>query len=726
MARMQSARAVAISTPLGDDVLLFHHMTATEALGRLFQFEVDLLSEEKTIKFDALLGQNVTVRLELPNRETRYFNGFVSRFSQEGAIGDLCAYRATVHPWLWFLTRTADCRIFEKDTFAGEMTVPNIVKQVFRERGFTDFEDALSGTYRTWNYCTQYRETDFNFVSRLMEQEGIYYYFRHEADKHTLVLSDSVSSHGPLSGYEQVPYFPPDEHARRERDHIYDWSISQEVQPGAYALNDFDFKRPKANLQAKSSTQRNHARAGMEIYDYPGEYTYTEEGETYARARLEELQTEFEQGQGQANARGLAVGNLFTLTDYPRQDQNREYLITAATHDVMSDAYGSTAIAETDEPYTCSFEAVDSKQPYRSARVTPKPLVQGPQTAMVVGPSGDEIYTDQYGRVKVRFHWDHETGKADEERSCWIRVAQVWAGSKWGGITIPRIGQEVIVEFLEGDPDLPIITGRVYNADQMPPYALPANRTQSGIKSRSSKGGTPENFNEIRFEDQKGSEEMYIHAEKDQTTVVENDRTESVGHDETISIGHDRTETVGNNETISIGANRTESVGANESITVAQNRTRNVGQNEVVNVALTRTHHVGVNEMINVGAAQEITVGAAQTLAVGLQRAVSVGLNQDVNIGNSLSESVGNDHSEDVGDNRTASIGKDDSLKVGKNLTIEAGDQVMIKTGKASILMKKDGTITIQGKDITIKGSGKIVVQASKDMVLKAKKILEN
>ena len=459
MAQLQTVRPVEIITPLGDDVLLFHRMTATEELDK-----------------------------------TRYFNGFVSRFSQEGTFDDFNAYSVTVHPWLWFLTRTADCRIFQ------EKKVPDIIKEVFREHGFTDFEETLSGSYRIWEYCVQYRETDFNFVSRLMEQEGIYYYFKHEINKHILVISDSVSSHEAYPGYEKLPYFPPDEHLRRERDHIYDWNISQEVQPGVYALNDFDFTRPKANLEVKASVKREHARATMEIYDYPGEYPDTGDGENYVRARIEELQAEHEQVHGQANARGLAVGSLFELTDYPREDQNREYLIVSATHQVESDAYSSGSGSGAEEVYSCSFTALHSKQPYRPARTTPKPMVQGPQTAIVVGPSGEEIYTDKYGRVKVSFHWDRNS-KSDENSSCWVRVAQVWAGTKWGGIQIPRIGQEVIIEFLEGDPDRPIITGRVYNNDNMPPNDLPASATQSGIKSRSSKGGNADKFNEIRFDD---------------------------------------------------------------------------------------------------------------------------------------------------------------------------------------------------------------------------------
>ncbi len=558
---IQAARQVAVATPLGEDVLLFHRMAAAEELGRLFHFELDLLSKDPNINFEDLLGQNVTVRLELADNKTRYFNGFVSRFSMTGTYGGYIAYHAIVSPWLWFLTRTADCRIFQ------DKTVPDIIKEIFRGHGFSDFEEALSGSYRSWEYCVQYRETDFNFVSRLMEQEGIYYYFKHDNGKHSLVLADSISSHEPFSGYEQIPYFPPDRNRHRELESIYDWNISQEVQPGVYTLNDFDFERPKANLQVKSALPRRHALAEMEIYDYPGEYLQTAEGETYARARIEELQARFEQVQGRTNARGLSVGSLFELTGYPRNDQNREFLISSASHNIEVDEYESMPSSGDNEVYSCNFTVLRSDQPFRPARITPKPIIQGPQTAVVVGPAGDEIHTDKYGRVKVRFHWDRES-KGDEKSSCWIRVAQLWAGSKWGGIHIPRIGQEVIVEFLEGDPDRPIITGRVYNADNMPPYDLPANATQSGIKSKSSAKGNPNNLNELRFEDKKGDEQVFIHAEKNMDIRVKADRFETVGSSRHLHVEKDKREHIENNRHEKIVNDHYEEIGKDRHLTI--------------------------------------------------------------------------------------------------------------------------------------------------------------
>ena len=706
MAQMQAERAVEIFTPLGNDVLLFHRMTATEALGRLFQFDLDLLSKDPNIRFEDLLGKNITVRLELPQDKTRYFNGFVSRFSLTGSLGDLSAYNATVHPWLWFLTRTADCRIFQ------EMTVPDIIKQVFRDHGFTDFEEALSGTYRQWLYCVQYRETDFNFVSRLMEQEGIYYYFKHESNKHQLVLSDSVSSHEAFPGCEKLPFFPPDEHLRREEHHVYEWTVSQEVQPGVYALNDFDFERPKANLQVKSSIQRAHARAEMEIFDYPGEYTQTNEGDAYVRARIEELQAEYEQVHGQANARGLCVGSLFELVDYPRQDQNREYLVVSATHEMESAAYTSGSGGQGEDTYSCRFTALHSQQPYRPSRITPKPMVQGPQTAIVVGPSGEEIYTDKYGRVKVQFHWDRY-GKKDQNSSCWVRVASVWAGAKWGGIQIPRIGQEVIVEFLEGDPDRPIITARVYNNDNMPPWELPANATQSGIKSRSSKGGNADNFNEMRFEDKKGVEEIYLHGEKNWTINIENDKNQSIGHNEVLLVVNNRTNTIGVNQTESIGANLSQSVGSNKTEIVTAFSAESVGAAKALTIGAGYQVSVGAAMNVTVGGLTSLEVGGALMEFVGMKKAVKVGGSESVDIGKDQDISITGDMKHQVSGKRTDAVKKEYTLR-SKKITIQAEDEILLVAGKAKVLLKKNGDIQINGNKINVKGSSDVVIKGNK------------
>jgi len=533
---------IQVKSELGKDVLLFRGFSATEQLGRLFQFDVDVLSTDAGIQLQDVLGKPMTVQMDLPGGGGRYFNGLVSRFSQEGAVGSLTWYHATLRPWLWFLTRTADCQIFQ------EMTVPDIIKKVFKDKGFTDVEDKLAGTYRSWLFCVQYRETAFNFVSRLMEQEGIYYYFKHTDGKHQLVLADDYSSHEPFPDYDTIPFYPPTASERRERDHISEWSVAKEVQTGTFVLDSYDFEKPKGDLLVKSTIKKNHAHDDAEFFDHPGEYLVSGEGNAYVNARVQELAVQHEIAQGEGNAHGIAVGSLFSLDGCGREDQNREYLVVSTNCQAHEQGYESGAAAS-DLSFSCNFRAIPSEIPYRSPRVTPKPIVQGPQTAVVVGPQGEEIWTDKYGRIKVQFFWDRH-GNSDENSSCWMRVAQVWSGKTFGGIQIPRIGEEVLVNFLEGDPDQPLVTGRVYNADCMPPYKLPDNQTQAGFKTRSSKQGDAKTFNELRFEDKKGEEEIYLHAEKDFNRVVENNDTLKVGlddkdpGDQTIEIYNNRTTTL--------------------------------------------------------------------------------------------------------------------------------------------------------------------------------------
>lgn len=526
----QKHRFVSINTPLGEDALAIGSLRVEESLGRPFRIDVDLTSESGSVSFEEILGKNATIRLEVSGEKTRYFNGLVHRFVQTRMEGRHAHYRATLVPWLWFLTRTADCRIFQK------MKAPDILKQVFRDHGFSDFRDALTGSYFVWEYCVQYRETDFNFVSRLMEQEGIYYFFEHENGRHTLVLADGRNAHKPFPGYARVDYRGA-EGGVREKEYIFDWTTIKEVHAGVYSLNEFNFETPKSSLLAKSRMARAHALSEFEIYDYPGEYDEQGEAEGhYAKVRLQELQSRYEVAQGHANARGIAAGSVFSLDDYPRPDQNRDYLVTDAVIRVTGDDYVAGS-GSGEDFFSCAFSAVPSDTLYRPARTTPKPLIQGPQTAIVAGPKGEEIYTDKYGRVKLQFHWDRY-GKADEQSSCWVRVSQEWAGKKWGSMHIPRIGQEVIVEFLEGDPDCPIITGRVYNADAMPPYALPEEKTKSTLKSNSTKGG--DGFNEIRFEDKKGSEQIFIHGQKDLDVRVRNDVRETNYGNRDVRVGWEK------------------------------------------------------------------------------------------------------------------------------------------------------------------------------------------
>ena len=524
----QANSPLAINTPLGSDVLIIVSATITEQLGRMFTMELELSSEDPALDFSKIVGGNATIRLELDNNATRYWNGFVSRFVQTEADSKSGGrYRMTLVPWLWFLTRTADCRIFQA------MTVPDIIKQVFKDQGFTDIKDSLTGTYTAWENCVQYRETDFNFVSRLMEHEGIYYFFTHENGKHTLVLADDISAHAAFPNYDTIN-FRTGRGGFASSETITGWTLEQEVQPGAYSLNDFNFETPKTSLLAKSQISTPSSQSSFEVYDYPGEFGTQSDGTDYSQIRIQELHSRYEIVHGVTNARGIAAGYTFTLANSPRRDQNRKYLVTSASYHLSGYKYGSSGGggngSQEGELYACQFTAIDSTKPFRPARVTPKPLIQGPQTAMVVGPAGEEIHTDKYGRIVVQFHWDRY-GKADENSSCWVRVSQAaWAGKKYGAMYIPRVGHEVIVEFLEGDPDLPIVTGRVYNADAMPPYDLPANKTMTTLKSLSSKGGG--GFNELRFEDKKGEEQVFIHGEKNLDVRIKNNAYEWIGNDQ--------------------------------------------------------------------------------------------------------------------------------------------------------------------------------------------------
>jgi len=601
MAVTQKNRPLQIATPLGDDVLLFYRMNGSEHLGALFEYEIELLSENPTIEADALLGENVTVGMVTADGGWRYFNGYVTRFGQYGSLDVFAYYRATVRPWLWFLTRSANCRIFQ------QTSTPDIIKQVCKDQGFSHIQDRLGGSYAPREYCAQYRETDFNFISRLMEEEGIYYYFTHGNGAHHLVLADAASSHDPYPGYATIRYHPEEGDTDRSRvDHVHRWGFSHEVQTGAYALTDYDFKKPKADLLVKSAMAKPHRHAAYEFFDYPGLYSDTGQGGGLVRHRLEEHQAQFERCEGAGNARGLAAGYLFNLSEYPRKDQNREYLVVSAAYQMQNDAYLPSLHGAATETFACGFAATDRAQAYRPPRTTPKPLMHGAQTAVVVGPKGEEIHTDAYGRVKVQFHWDRY-GKADENSSCWVRVSQPLAGKSWGMVALPRIGQEVIVDFLEGDPDRPIVTGRVYNAAAMPPYPLPDNKHLSGIKTNSTKGGG--GFNELRFNDKKGAEQVFIHGEKDMDVRVKHDSLEWVGNERHLIVKKDLFEQVDGDRHVAVKGDHNEAVTGTISVKAGQDRQEKVGMKHALDAGMEIHLKAGMNVVIEAGLSITLKAG---------------------------------------------------------------------------------------------------------------------
>lgn len=563
----QANRPVRIKTPLGENVLLFGTMTGKEQLGRPFQYDLVLFSERHDLDYRDVIGQKVTIAVEKGDNDPRWFNGFISRFSQTRLEGNLCEYRATMVPWLWFLTRSSDCRIYQK------MTIPEIFKQVFSDHGFSDVIFRLHGSYNPWEYCVQYQETAFAFVSRLMEQEGIYYFFKHEKDKHSLVLCDTVGSHLEFQGYEELQY-RPGRAGDGIRDIIWNWVQEHEVQPGAYEVKDFDFMRPQRDKISSASQDRSHAVAQMEQFEYLGEMDSESDGTRYSRLRLEQRQAGHEIYVGEGDARGICTGVRFNLKGHLRRDLDKEYLTTWTEFCIESAPFETAAQAGGEFVYVARLGAIPVTQEYRSPRHTPKPMIHGPQTAIVVGPAGEEIYTDKYGRVKVRFHWDRYN-KADENASCWIRVAQVWAGKGWGAVYTPRVGQEVVVEFLEGDPDRPLITGRVYNEMALPPYELPANKTITTTKSNSTKGGN--GFNEIRFEDKKGEEQIFIHGEKNLDLRIKKDAFETVDNDSHLTVKKDKHEHVENNRDEIVDADHKEKIGKDRHLKVVGKEAKAVG-----------------------------------------------------------------------------------------------------------------------------------------------------
>ncbi len=534
----QDNRFIAIDTQLGKDKLLLVRFTCREAVSRLYEIDAEVASEDFAVDFDKILGTAVTIKVMRGDNSYRYFSGVVSRFVQTSGIGEVARYEMRIVPWFWFLTRTADCRIFQNKS------VPDIVKAVFSLYPFADSKPNLTGEYKPKEYQVQYRETDFNFVSRLLEQEGISYYFEHdEKGKHTMHLVDAPTSFNPYKGYETIDWAGTRGEAL-DKQAILEWTYERSVQPGKYATTDFNFKTPSTPLLAPVENLPGHAAKEFEIFDAPGEYEAKAVGDELAKIRLQELQSSQELASGSGNSRGVLVGHTFQLGLPPRDDlKEKKWLVTEAVHRAVSDPFYAHRGGQKDE-FSTRFSVVNATTLWRPARSTPKPTIPGPQTAFVCGPKGNDIHTDEYGRVKVKFHWDRES-KGDENSSCWIRVSQHWAGKQWGTMMIPRTGQEVVVEFLEGDPDRPLITGRVYNAETMPPYKLPDFATVSTWKSLTTPDGG--GFNEIRFEDKKDSEMFFMQAQKDQDTRVLHDQKLFVGNDQHIIVKHDHFTKIENN-----------------------------------------------------------------------------------------------------------------------------------------------------------------------------------
>jgi type VI secretion system secreted protein VgrG len=524
------------------DALQFRSVSAREEMSRLYEFNVMALSEgDAVIDTGALLGTDAVVTIQTGHDGPRYLHGMVARAGLESSSGSLVAWRLQLRPWLWKLTRRADTRIFQN------MTVEAIIKKVF-ENYTGDVVFELQGAFAPRVYCVQYRETDFNFVCRLLEEEGMYFFHRHTRDKHTLVICNAMTSHADVPGYASIKYRDSQDQMT-DLEAITEWRHTHELTTGKVVLTDYDFLKPATSLLVDHSSTQTTAPAALEHYDYPGLYTEKDRGRNLARVRMQELDAHVLRVSGATTTvPALCVGYRFALQDHVLASENTDHVVLS-TH--IEAQYAGYESGQGENQFHCRFSAMRYAHVYRPDRSTPKPVIPGPQTAVVVGPSGEEIYTDEHGRVKVQFHWDR-LGTNDDNSSCWLRVASQWAGKAWGMISLPRIGQEVVVDFLEGDPDQPLVTSRVYNAVQVPPYALPDNKTVSTIKSQSSKGGTTANANELRFEDKKDSEYIWFQAEKDMRHLVKHNSNTWIKANEHRIIGGNFTEKIHGKQQVTV------------------------------------------------------------------------------------------------------------------------------------------------------------------------------
>ena len=672
MCASQVNRQISVKSALGEDVLLFSAMSTTEELGRLPEFRVQMLSVKRELEIGKVLGKPMSIEVDTHNGGVRHFHGIVTRFGHTGSTGyegQYSTYEAVIHPWLWLLKKGSNCRIFQ-----GESVIQIVKKVCAPYGGMVALETTgLTVDYKALEYCVQYRETDFDFVSRLLEDAGIYYYFTYKADSHTMVLADASNTHAPIAGYGALKFSAGSQSGGLSEESVSRWSSAGEIQTTSYQLNDYNFVKSQASasggLNVVSGISAAFEQASYQMYDYPGLYTEQDDGKVLARARIERLHGQVEHIDALTDARGLFAGGLFTLAEHPREDQNRKYLITGTRHQIKGGDYGSGGGCEPFE-FECRVSAIFSGYAYRPLRSVARPVVQGPQTAFVVGKSGEEIYSDEYGRIKVQFHWDQQ-GTDDEKSSCWMRVSQSWAGKGWGAMTVPRVGMEVIVSFLEGDPDRPLVTGCVYNSGAMPPYALPEHQSRSTFKTNSSKDGG--GFNELRFEDKKGAEEIFVQAERDYNRVVKNNDTLKVGFE--VAKKGDQTIDIKNNQAITIGAD--------QALTVGNDRTVSIGHDEKVEVKN--------NQAIKVKVDQTLDVGAKQTVSVGSDQATTVGGKQQVDIGSTL--------------------------------VIEAGTSILLKVGGSSIKIEA-AKITIKSAEIEISADANAKLKAGAMMEVKAGAIM--
>jgi type VI secretion system secreted protein VgrG len=691
----QENRQARIDTPLGEDVLLLQRFSGSEALSSDYAYSATVLSEDMAIDGNAIVGKRISITYFDEDGRTRDFNGFVSRFEYSQQVEEpakLTAYNLTMVPWMWFLKHNVDCQIFQN------MNAPEIIRQIFSELGFNDFRLELNETYPEREYCVQYRETDFDFVSRLMEEEGIYYYFEHSREKHILVMSDSPSGYFDLDESE-VRYMPM---GREREKQLTSWRHVYEFRPAKIAQKDFNFKKPTDALVSDKKSRINfESNANLEVFEYPGRYDESSKGDRLTKVRMEELESEHDHVVGSSAFLSFTPGGKFTIEKHSRpMEEGKSYALvevfTAFQSNLGFESGGS-------DDFRNEFRCIPAETTYRPPRITHKPVVEGPQTAIVV-TDGQEIVVDEHARVKVQFHWDRY-GQKDVNSSCWIRVSQVHAGKGWGMIDIPRQHEEVIVSFLDGDPDRPIITGRVYNGDNPAPYGLKGAGDNAKHKTR--RGNTTKSYedtgyNEMTMDDTAGEEQIRIHAqynmdttvENDQTLVVHNNRSKQVDVNEVMTIGNDQSLNVGHDRTVEVGDDHTETVGKNQQV--------DIGLNQNTTVGISQDNTIGANQTNAIGANQSTTVGANYEMTIGTGMTTNIGMAKEENVGTQADSVVAMNSSEQVGMAKDVVVGTTLNQQAGQSVTIQAGMQVTIQAGASLTLQCGASTISMTPASVTI------------------------
>lgn len=663
----------------------------TEALSAPFHINLSLISVNFDVEFEELARKPALLTLYGQGRQSaRMFHGIINEVRYLGEQRRFALYQISLVPQCWFLTQRQDCRIFQ------QQSIPDIIGHVLDSASVTDYRLELSATYLPLDYILQYRETDSHFMQRLFAENGIWYYFEHSAKNHTMVIVDSNDAITPLActldnGSHLGPLiYHTQSNCHAEHEHIFNLEQINRVRTNHVIYTDYHYLKPQIPQQASS---HHDAKQDLAIFDYPGRYANSQVGTTRAAESMAEKNVDSQQISANSNVMRLATGKSVAICQHPRATINQEYTLINIVHSGRDPSVYEEQASDMPSTYHNTFIGI-ARQVIFCAPKMLAPHVEGPQTAVVVGPEHEEIYTDYLGRIKVQFHWDRY-GQKDEHSSCWIRVSQSIAASTWGAVCLPRIGHEVIVTFLDGDPDRPLVTGSVYNGINYPPYSLPSNKTRTTFRTQTYKG---DGYNELSFEDQANQEEIYIHAQKNMSTRVLNHRFRDIGQDEFLKVGRHQTNSIAGNQQENIDGDKQTHVNGtfNETVEQEVNMTYNANH----------THHVKNTAKLIVGDNRSITIGKNNSL--------DIGENSTVNVGNSRSVDISADDNQTVGGNMTVSVTRNISLKSDAVTQVISADKIVLKTGGASLVMSSDGTIKLSGTAITIEGTDKIVVKGGK------------